>query len=940
MSATLDEWQQRLASHFDDVTLKKLYLPHEPVTFALEHGLDGSLRNALRKAIRRAVNRQALTEDHFLCWTTYASEIGYGYAGDEYWHTFEQQTPNWDQRNRPFIKSCFQKFSNEYNGAEPRGAWAQHFSIICWPITHAILPNDLQRQLAQILYRIRHSVVADEMDSPSQLGQLIELHSLGTTTRFQQLAGEKELIGQIASALLKDDRSGEWIEPKTLARITADLSVEEQARSWLTDAKRHVRRQARVKGLRRPHGSGKTKPAHDATKPQPHVRPFLTLQPENVGVWRLMIVAPNLNPLVRYYPELQPLLLRASLRFGNHGRRYPARALLHSSQSYRQSVWPSPGIPLISFEPSSDDLDALLAHTCSFSEGPWLFRLGVDGVGREIRSSRVSPGAEYIVVENAGLSLPKLGDQIDVGCGEVVARKFTVTSLDEIDEYLSAWGLEAARQVVARPCGLIPASWDREGCAEWLANEQPIVQLFANYAISHFEVSIDTGSSVLTLESKPSAQNSSFLVLPQLSAGLYRLRIIAHPINASYPAEEGEMEVAIRDVSASTTSGVALLVTQEPPTATLEALFDGTVKVQIIGPKSRTVTISLSLVKKGSVDSLFSVNDLRLPLPADERDFSNLIEMLLQKHEDIMGAYAEADRCELIFDGKDLGVFQHQYDRPFTPLRWGLSRQKHGYAIALYDDVAVPELIEINRFDFSTPLVARKLRSKDLSKAANGRALPGLYFAQTPDFFAAAIVPVKSFEELKSIKPRFARQKRTPESIRMFLSIIDKWTTADARGDLYGRFAWRATVLLLIQQVVGIVSGSAWYKAERAYEKHRNLTVLSKKIRFKNFGAGWSRLLIEAVDDVFDAQMNKRVSRLSRITQEPDYLCEFALRLASDPSSIEGRSSAHYNSHITAILRRSELTRAARFLVLGTTARLEAAQKFPGHTAYLGWQWN
>ena len=38
-SHPLDDWQTRLAAAFDDVTLRKLDLPQEPVTFALEHGL-------------------------------------------------------------------------------------------------------------------------------------------------------------------------------------------------------------------------------------------------------------------------------------------------------------------------------------------------------------------------------------------------------------------------------------------------------------------------------------------------------------------------------------------------------------------------------------------------------------------------------------------------------------------------------------------------------------------------------------------------------------------------------------------------------------------------------------------------------------------------------------------------------------------------------------
>ena len=182
----------------------------------MEHGLDEGDLGVLRTVV--CDNIGSLSLDYYLCWAVYAAEVGYQYAGDEYWHTFREQTPCWDQRDRPFIKSCFQKFSKEYNGAIPQGSWAQHRSIICWPITHAILPKDLQLQLAEVLYRVRHSVVLDDVESPGQFGRIIAANSMKSTSRFKQLANEPELIGQIASALLRDDRTGEWIEPKTFGK--------------------------------------------------------------------------------------------------------------------------------------------------------------------------------------------------------------------------------------------------------------------------------------------------------------------------------------------------------------------------------------------------------------------------------------------------------------------------------------------------------------------------------------------------------------------------------------------------------------------------------------------------------------------------------------------------------------------------------------------------
>ena len=97
----------------------------------------------------------------------YAAELGYNYDGEEYWQSFENRTPGWSARgDREWIRSCFFRFQKEFLGAIPTGRWADHFSIICWPITHAILPLDLQRQLAQNLYEMRYALSPDPAPVP------------------------------------------------------------------------------------------------------------------------------------------------------------------------------------------------------------------------------------------------------------------------------------------------------------------------------------------------------------------------------------------------------------------------------------------------------------------------------------------------------------------------------------------------------------------------------------------------------------------------------------------------------------------------------------------------------------------------------------------------------------------------------------------------------
>src|SRR5271166_3901758 len=53
------------------------------------------------------------------------------------------------------------------------GPWADHFSIIAWPITHAILPRYLQLQFAKALYDARLEFARLPNPTPAAAGQLL-----------------------------------------------------------------------------------------------------------------------------------------------------------------------------------------------------------------------------------------------------------------------------------------------------------------------------------------------------------------------------------------------------------------------------------------------------------------------------------------------------------------------------------------------------------------------------------------------------------------------------------------------------------------------------------------------------------------------------------------------------------------------------------------------
>ena len=240
MARELGDWQARLATHFAALRERRLSDGLARPVFGLEHGLDSSEVQALEDAVRADIAYRRPSRAHALVWIVYSSELGYRYSGDEYWQTFERETPGWVQNgDRYLIRDFYSQFHRDYGGAVPSGVWAEHFSIICWPITHAILPKDLQRQLARTLYESRHSFSGEVLGSPESLGALIAARSWNTTSRFQNFAQGKQLVGQIAAALLLQGEfgSGNLIHPATLGRIGSDVDRERQAREWLKSAR-------------------------------------------------------------------------------------------------------------------------------------------------------------------------------------------------------------------------------------------------------------------------------------------------------------------------------------------------------------------------------------------------------------------------------------------------------------------------------------------------------------------------------------------------------------------------------------------------------------------------------------------------------------------------------------------------------------------------------
>jgi hypothetical protein len=216
---------ERLEAHFAGLREQRdRSAPGAPL-FALEHGLSETDLQRLREEVRATVSRGHLPRNSWLPFVVYAAELGYEYSGDEYWQTFAAKTPGWvDHGKREYIQRNFRSLQKQFGGAEPAGRWADQFTIICWPITHAVLPTDLQRQLARLLFECRSGLTSDLLAAPDQLGKYLATRTWQAPDRFRTFAQNTSLLGHVAAALLAgDDEPYPFLLDSALKRIIGDI---------------------------------------------------------------------------------------------------------------------------------------------------------------------------------------------------------------------------------------------------------------------------------------------------------------------------------------------------------------------------------------------------------------------------------------------------------------------------------------------------------------------------------------------------------------------------------------------------------------------------------------------------------------------------------------------------------------------------------------------
>jgi len=322
---------------------------------------------------------------------------------------------------------------------------------------------------------------------------------------------------------------------------------------------------------------------------------------------------------------------------------------------------------------------------------------------------------------------------------------------------------------------------------------------------------------------------------------------------------------------------------------------------------------------------------------------------LVRGRPDAQHAYDGARVFEIEFSADELGAFTLRGEREFPPLRWSLQRVADEYVLHLHDDVggATPS---VSRYAFERPTASVALPWQPGSKFSAPRS-GGLYVAKLAEHVSAIIVPpiVRGFHELK-FEPQIDIDHRTPDAVQQCLGVAELWSSARLPGGIIS--AQRRSVVLraLAARIASVIGGPTWSDAEasftsgttgiedlkRAVSTRGNELAVGAKLFLERerLANAPSVARIEAITSL--AERFRLVALPSSTGFDTKWLAEFALRIASNPTTVGAWASDRTNAAINSLMEAPTLARAARFLVLAVTHELRSRQD---EGLYAGWEW-
>jgi hypothetical protein len=899
----LADTQKRLDEHFLLLSRQRVDLGY-PV-YALEHGLDLSEISSLRSALANDLARtRALSKAYWLPWIVVASEIGYTYDGDEYWDTFARNIPNWRlYGDRATIRRWFELFANRYEGVRPSGRWAKHFSIIAWPITHAILPCDLQGQFAQRIYDLRFELARRSGASLEELGSILQMGEPVGASRFQHFLDQTELTARLILALRDEDvlDATPIIYRATLIRIVADLERRQSARDWLREA-RTILREARIRASAGSSHRGGEVAEHGVAGSEGGVGVRLIARQSAEGDWMLGVCFPDLGQIVQQAGVKPKNLDQTRIRLADQPNRWmPGRALFTLARREQpiQSLRQLADEPILILDRDVEGLSKLLAKAFRIKGvSPWLLRIQDDGVARQLIGNYVRAGQGYLIVSDIRLA-PEMIDHlklqvVNTGIEKAYVYLLSVPRTLSLIELRALDAIKIGYKLCANiePVGLVPR-WDSAtGRSVWLTTEELLFRLSADYPVREFSISINQCAVTrITVGNLPEV----IISLGHLPVGVHAIEVSG--LTPGKQADRLEMERVDIEVRSpqpwrqGVRQQAGFRVIREPANALLDDILNGKARLAVIGPLGRQVCVDVRLFNlSGHMTERIPLGCVR---SGDEGALRRRVAKLAKEpHAEKLQT---APRADLFFTVDELGVDSLSFSRKVHPFRWRLTANARDYRARLIDEAGADHPVTVKQYNISQP---------DLAIEANYNQCLSGHIVAAPGALLVATSDGKSYSAIISVPPQQPLTALTDlgaaitvslsinalKHIPKLLFLLRLWGGAHQVLGPLGILRKAEICNALEQRLAVIVCGSNW--ASQAWKcrlaRVPALAQLQREIGASpGFGVrlkttDWRRAI---ENKNADAQFSY-LAKFFKVSDNQD-LCEMAFQLALAPTTIK-----------------------------------------------------
>lgn len=815
----IEAWVQRLESRFRGLAEAR---PDWPI-FALEHGIRGTDLQVFMVEMGDLIPARTLRNEHRLAWVAYAAEFGYEFRGVDFWKRFEKSTKGWKTAYQPWLRETFESFARDFHGVTPRSEWAKTYNRIAWPVVHGLVPKDLQRILVEYLFTARPPKEAFE--SATTLGRYLHSASASESSRFQELAENEALLGQVAAALLMPSVGERLVAPETLSRIVEDIRKERAAAAWLEEARERVGK-LNLRGLgRREPANGQPSGVQPAGQTSAIEIPLAASFELRQGVdeaWMLWANIPSLAPIAAAAPELRDFLATARPRWRSDGGRMLARGTLIHGVGQQVAAWPEPGALLVEVEAAPDKVASAISRFKFPVAKRLLFQIREPYLATQVPTNQVRPGRDYLLVQGHSENTPGGAFRsLPSACNgaRVLAISIPENVTVEVLQVLEAVGLTATRSLRVRPVGPQPAVWDDQGNCEYLEEDAMVLAIQTAGLRGTLHIEGDEVSPT-QLERRGTDAENVIVKIGPLPRGIYRyeFRFVAEDAKEAI----GYLRVLVRPRGSTgrtrgTCSGVVVYTSPERPS--LEALWQGRAEIALAGAPGHEVNTSLELLDEEG--DCLGRRAWNLCPPTDPEGWARSWSAITADQR-LAACLPAASSGVLVFDAGDYGYQKIVLRREARALRWRLLSGEHTALLRLINDSDNEEDVRVSHIPFKCPLTMTDVSALGWEATAISPPEPGMYLARAGELRATALYATDQraaalvSDERPARLPPLAGSK---DRLAAALEILGLWDEGEVLGAIEVAKLRQRAVDDLEGAWFEAVCGEPWRAGEKSYQK-------------------------------------------------------------------------------------------------------------------------